>query len=68
MKKNNKKGETEFYLENLNELIYSNCKIEKFKDLLKYIDSISENNIDEYGCISFEDLFKFLTFQKFDLK
>ena len=68
MKKNNKKGETELYLENLNELIYSNCKIEKFKDLLKYIDSISEGNIDEYGCISFEDLFKFLTTQKFDLK
>ena len=68
MQKNNKKGENEYYLENLNELIYSNCKINKFKDLIKYIDSISEKNIDEYGCISFEDLVKFLTTQKLDLK
>ena len=36
--------------------------------MIKYIDSISEKNIDEYGWISFEDLVKFLTTQKLDLK
>ena len=68
IKKNNKKGENELYLENLNELIYSNVKIEKFKDLLKYIDSISDKNIDKYGCISFDGLLKFFTTHKIDLK
>ena len=69
-KKNNKisKGEIQSNLEKLYGLIYSSFKIDKLKDLIKYIDSNNRESIDEYGFIPLKTFLEFFEKQKIDLK
>ena len=67
-KNKTKKDETKANLDKLYGLIYSNCKLEKFKDLLKLIDSCSKGAVDENGCISLNNIIGFLEALEIPLK
>ena len=70
IKKNNKNQKNDKLL-NFNKLyeqIYSSFKLEKNKDLFKFIDLNSNEGIDENGYISFDKIINFLNSQEINLK
>ena len=71
IKKNNNKmnkEEMQLNLDKLYELIYSNFKIDKLKDLIKYIDYNNSLSIDENGFIPLKTFLEFFDKQKISLK
>ena len=68
-KNNNKIGKEmmKFNLEKLYGLIYSSFKVDKLKDLIKYIDSNNSKSIDENGFIPLKTFLEFLEYQKISL-